>query len=37
MFDNVLGFVHSMAKKKHEKESKSSIADKNGLAEYQKF
>ena len=30
-----LGFVHSIAKKKHEKVSKSSNADKNGLGEYQ--
>jgi hypothetical protein len=35
IFDDFLGFVHSMTKKKHEKVSKSSNADKNGLGEYQ--
>ena len=34
-FDDFLGFVHSIAKKKHEKVSKSSIVDKNGLGEYE--
>ena len=35
IFDDFWGFVHSMAKKKHEKVIKSSNADKNGLGKYQ--
>ena len=34
-FEDFLVFAHSMTKKKHEKVSKSSNADKNGLGEYQ--